>query len=129
MTYTEPPWPPSPPSGPPWGTNFSLRKEEAPEPPVPATTWTTARSINIADCGLRIAELSGGSEALYGSTQTYSPRSGRLRDAARARGPCPPYRERSADQARTDSRHLPLQRFPSWRSEERRVGKECRSRW
>src|SRR5215510_10547737 len=44
----DPPRPPSPPSGPPFGTNFSRRKELAPEPPVPATTCTTARSMNTS---------------------------------------------------------------------------------
>src|SRR5215204_2694768 len=41
-----PPRPPSPPSGPPMGTNFSRRNEVAPEPPVPASTRTTTRSMN-----------------------------------------------------------------------------------
>ena len=35
---TSPPWPPSPPSGPPLGTNFSRRKDIAPFPPSPALT-------------------------------------------------------------------------------------------
>src|SRR5688572_9147969 len=42
-----PPRPPSPPSGPPIGTNFSRRNDEAPDPPVPAFTLTTTRSMNI----------------------------------------------------------------------------------
>src|SRR5215218_11262923 len=41
-----PPRPPSPPSGPPMGTNFSRRNELAPDPPVPASTRTTTRSMN-----------------------------------------------------------------------------------
>src|SRR5918998_3477682 len=45
---TLPPRPPSPPSGPPIGTNFSRRNETIPEPPSPALTFTTARSMNIA---------------------------------------------------------------------------------
>src|SRR5690349_6773531 len=43
-----PPRPPSPPSGPPMGTNFSRRKEVMPEPPSPAFTRTTTRSMNIS---------------------------------------------------------------------------------
>src|SRR5688572_9805943 len=46
-----PPRPPSPPSGPPIGTNFSRRNDVAPEPPVPAFTFTTTRSMNIG-CSL-----------------------------------------------------------------------------
>src|ERR1700759_2773521 len=42
-----PPRPPSPPSGPPMGTNFSRRNETMPEPPSPAFTFTTTRSMNI----------------------------------------------------------------------------------
>src|SRR3990172_3280338 len=44
---TSPPRPPSPPSGPPMGTNFSRRKDDAPDPPVPAFTRTMTRSMNI----------------------------------------------------------------------------------
>src|SRR3954466_246304 len=44
---TSPPRPPSPPSGPPIGTNFSRRKELMPEPPSPALTRTTTRSMNM----------------------------------------------------------------------------------
>src|SRR5215216_1759567 len=47
-TMTSPPRPPSPPSGPPMGTNFSRRNELAPDPPVPASTFTTTRSMNIS---------------------------------------------------------------------------------
>src|SRR3954447_25279309 len=42
-----PPRPPSPPSGPPMGTNFSRRKETIPDPPSPAFTLTTTRSMNM----------------------------------------------------------------------------------
>src|SRR3954447_25243656 len=42
-----PPRPPSPPSGPPMGTNFSRRNEVMPEPPSPAFTRTTTRSMNM----------------------------------------------------------------------------------
>src|SRR5690349_16659896 len=45
---TSPPRPPSPPSGPPSGTNFSRRNETMPEPPSPAFTFTTTRSMNIS---------------------------------------------------------------------------------
>src|SRR5262245_27439450 len=44
-----PPLPPSPPSGPPLGTNISRRNDSAPEPPVPAVTRITARSMNATD--------------------------------------------------------------------------------
>src|SRR5580765_7073476 len=42
-----PPWPPSPPEGPPRGTNFSRRKAMQPLPPSPAFTRIFASSINI----------------------------------------------------------------------------------
>src|ERR1044071_9426375 len=42
-----PPRPPSPPSGPPLGTYLNRAKDEAPDPPVPATTCTTARSMKL----------------------------------------------------------------------------------
>src|SRR6266540_2674111 len=45
---TSPPRPPSPPSGPPIGTRYSRRNDVHPDPPVPASTRTTARSMNIA---------------------------------------------------------------------------------
>src|SRR5271156_5971048 len=43
-----PPWPPSPPEGPPLGTNFSRRKAMQPLPPSPAFNRILASSINIA---------------------------------------------------------------------------------
>src|ERR1700761_8831570 len=45
---TSPPRPPSPPDGPPRGTNFSRRKATHPLPPSPALTRIRASSINIA---------------------------------------------------------------------------------
>src|SRR5882724_8291784 len=42
-----PPSPPSPPSGPPRGTNFSRRKLTQPRPPEPASTRTSASSMNF----------------------------------------------------------------------------------
>src|ERR1043166_94295 len=42
-----PPRPPSPPSGPPLGTYLKRAKEQAPEPPVPATTRTITRSTKL----------------------------------------------------------------------------------
>src|SRR5664279_4431623 len=44
---TSPPWPPSPPDGPPRGTNFSRRKAMQPLPPSPALTRIFASSTNI----------------------------------------------------------------------------------
>src|SRR6185312_10768551 len=44
---TSPPRPPSPPDGPPRGTNFSRRKAMQPLPPSPAFTRILASSINI----------------------------------------------------------------------------------
>src|SRR3984957_9686727 len=44
---TSPPRPPSPPEGPPRGTNFSRRKATHPLPPSPAFTRIFASSINI----------------------------------------------------------------------------------
>src|SRR5579875_2455788 len=44
---TSPPWPPSPPEGPPRGTNFSRRKAMAPLPPSPALTRIRASSMNM----------------------------------------------------------------------------------
>src|SRR5262245_47801417 len=43
---TSPPRPPSPPDGPPRGTNFSRRKARQPLPPSPAFTRIVASSIN-----------------------------------------------------------------------------------
>src|SRR5277367_3387640 len=45
---TSPPRPPSPPEGPPRGTNFSRRKATQPLPPSPAFTRIRASSINMA---------------------------------------------------------------------------------
>src|SRR5947208_1917124 len=42
-----PPLPPSPPLGPPLGSNFSRRKETWPPPPEPAKTLITASSMNM----------------------------------------------------------------------------------
>src|SRR4051794_37553188 len=52
---TSPPRPPSPPDGPPRGTNFSRRKAMHPLPPSPAFTRIIASSINmpIFDCTVR----------------------------------------------------------------------------
>src|SRR5207248_10942146 len=41
-----PPLPPSPPEGPPRGTNFSRRNATAPAPPSPAFTKISASSMN-----------------------------------------------------------------------------------
>ena len=38
----DPPWPPSPPSGPPYSINFSLLKLADPDPPSPAFTYIFA---------------------------------------------------------------------------------------
>src|SRR5688572_6835151 len=48
--YTDPPLPPSPPSGPPRGTNFSRRKLRAPLPPCPAATWISTSSTKDIVC-------------------------------------------------------------------------------
>src|SRR4029077_4708821 len=45
---TSPPLPPSPPLGPPRGTNFSRRKARQPLPPSPALTEMMTSSINIS---------------------------------------------------------------------------------
>src|SRR5215475_3140440 len=59
-----PPSPPSPPLGPPRGTNFSLRKAMQPCPPSPALTVILASSINIflVERGLAIPLLFEGGE-------------------------------------------------------------------
>src|SRR5919108_2762972 len=44
---TSPPLPPSPPEGPPRGTNFSRRKATQPFPPSPALTRILASSMNM----------------------------------------------------------------------------------
>src|SRR5688572_22899982 len=44
---TLPPRPPSPPEGPPRGTNFSRRNAALPSPPLPAWTWILASSMNF----------------------------------------------------------------------------------
>ncbi len=48
---TEPPLPPSPPLGPPRGTNFSRRKAMHPRPPLPAATRISTSSTNIRHYG------------------------------------------------------------------------------
>ena len=53
-----PPWPPSPPEGPPRGTNFSRRKAMQPLPPSPAFMRIFASSINIAVFSVRVTSLS-----------------------------------------------------------------------
>lgn len=50
---TSPPRPPSPPEGPPRGTNFSRRKAMQPLPPSPALTRIFASSMNIRGFGAR----------------------------------------------------------------------------
>src|SRR5262245_15112173 len=52
-----PPRPPSPPEGPPRGTNFSRRNAALPSPPLPACTWMVASSMNF----------------IWGSAQTKKP--------------------------------------------------------
>src|SRR5207248_8723622 len=47
--YTSPPRPPSPPEGPPRGTNFSRRKATHPLPPSPAFTRIRASSMNMVE--------------------------------------------------------------------------------
>ena len=42
-----PPFPPSPPSGPPCGIYFSLRKAVQPAPPFPERTWIFTESTNF----------------------------------------------------------------------------------
>src|ERR1700722_4864325 len=53
---TSPPRPPSPPEGPPRGTNFSRRKATQPLPPSPAFTRILASSMNISDFTFRVAD-------------------------------------------------------------------------
>src|ERR1041384_7544286 len=50
-TNTDPPRPPSPPLGPPRGTNFSRRNARHPAPPCPASTWMSTSSTNIGSFG------------------------------------------------------------------------------
>src|SRR5947209_8370682 len=63
-----PPRPPSPPEGPPRGTNFSRRKAMHPLPPSPAFTRITASSINmpIFDCTVQGGETPESSKAALG---------------------------------------------------------------
>src|SRR5258708_29318498 len=72
-----PPFPPSPPSGPPLGTNFSRRKLTQPLPPSPALAWILIWSTNmVLNCGLgiRIRE----SEIRNLAARLYLNRSGEL---------------------------------------------------
>jgi hypothetical protein len=66
-SHTLPPWPPSPPSGPPNGTDFSRRKLALPRPPLPACTLAVASSTNfIARCpGDRKAKTPAGPGFVY----------------------------------------------------------------
>src|SRR3954462_3186422 len=52
-----PPLPPSPPDGPPRGTNFSLRKARQPLPPSPALIRIIASSMNIVATGYLLGLL------------------------------------------------------------------------
>src|SRR5579864_1939073 len=62
-----PPFPPSPPEGPPRGTNFSLRNAMQPFPPAPAFTTIFASSTNtrrpqqnVIACSLRGYDTAAG---------------------------------------------------------------------
>lgn len=58
---TSPPFPPSPPLGPPHGSYFSRRKLTHPRPPSPAAALTTHSSINITVHGAQSPPLAKGS--------------------------------------------------------------------
>ena len=51
-----PPWPPSPPEGPPRGTNFSRRKAMQPLPPSPALMRIRASSINMQVSSVQVCQ-------------------------------------------------------------------------
>src|SRR5580698_8203128 len=53
IMMTSPPRPPSPPEGPPRGTNFSRRKAMQPLPPSPAFTRILASSMNMGKTEIR----------------------------------------------------------------------------
>src|SRR5438093_12365711 len=63
-----PPLPPSPPLGPPRGTNFSLRKARQPFPPLPASTRILASSMNMLHG--RDSDTSGDRQRLWNSPRT-----------------------------------------------------------
>ena len=88
--YTDPPLPPSPPSGPPRGTNFSRRKLMAPRPPWPAATWMSTSSTNMAwQCGvwrvrrLDVTRFSGSARPLRDRHRLIRPVSATTRPGAR----------------------------------------------
>src|SRR5712691_11829805 len=58
-----PPWPPSPPEGPPRGTYFSRRKATQPLPPLPAFTNILASSTNT---GIKLQKKDNTSELPVG---------------------------------------------------------------
>src|SRR5438132_3686671 len=64
---TSPPWPPSPPSGPPRGTYFSRRKLTQPRPPSPARTSICTRSMKLAISG---RDLSASGERAHERLET-----------------------------------------------------------
>src|SRR3954462_6896053 len=66
---TSPPRPPSPPEGPPRGTNFSRRKAMQPLPPPPAITRIFASSINISSHG-KTKGLADARGLLFSLTET-----------------------------------------------------------
>src|SRR5690349_13240421 len=47
LKMTSPPFPPSPPAGPPQGMNLRRRKATAPLTPSPALTWMVVSSMNM----------------------------------------------------------------------------------
>src|SRR5512142_2898918 len=84
-----PPCPPSPPEGPPLGTNFSRRNAAIPEPPSPATTSITTSSMNTASVVLEgvaqlAPQLAGHGEPRFGERLGRGERHHRL-DAVGAR--------------------------------------------
>src|SRR5579871_1666709 len=64
---TLPPRPPSPPLGPPCGTNFSVRKVAMPLPPLPAAASISTSSTNITLHAFPDAEDQTLKHALYGN--------------------------------------------------------------
>src|SRR3712207_9259181 len=85
--------------------------------------WETQGRVPQAGDLLQLERGSGGDRGLEGSLQSYPPPLSPRLPATRARDP------RLRQPPAHATHHALVSLNPAQRSEERRVGKECRSRW